>query len=493
MSEEAGFMQPKLRFLETDLIDRIVDEARTVLAEIGIEVQDEDAKALLADHGALTDGDDGRVRITPEMVDRAVQSAPSSFELFDVLGARTHDFSGAEVHFAPASSAIQVLDRSTGEARAPVTADYLTYAKVVAGLPGIHAQSTAFIPSDVDQRIADAYRLFLSLSVCEKPIVTGAFSVEGFALMRDLLLAVRGSEQSLREKPLAIFSCCPTSPLKWTHDGAANLMDCARAAIPVEIVPVPLSGFMAPVTMVGTLIQHTAEVLSGVVIGQLTQPGTPMLFGGCPAVFDIRYESAPMGAVESMMIACGTAEIGRRLGLPTQGYVGLSDAKALDAQAGLESSMGTTLAALSCFDNVSGPGMLDFINCHSTAKLIVDHEICAMAGRLRRGMEPRDDFPSAELFRELLTEGHLLIADHTRSHLGEEIDFPGPVIDRAARPRWVEEGSSTLGERAAAEVDRLVAEYTPSRLSDNAQCDLIDCMTIAARRCGMDILPDRDV
>jgi trimethylamine:corrinoid methyltransferase-like protein len=98
-----------------------------------------------------------------------------------------------------------------------------------------------------------------------------------------------------------------------------------------------------------------------------------------------------------------------------------------------------------------------------------------------------------ELFRELLAEGHLLIADHTRSHLRQEIDFPGPVIDRAGRPRWVEEGSSTLADRAAAEVDRLVAEYPPSRLSDNAQCDLVDRMTIAARKCGMDTLPDRDM
>ncbi len=486
-------MQPKLRFLDVELADRIVDEARTVLAEIGVEIQDDEARSLLADHGASVGGADGRVKITPEMVDHALQTAPSSFELFDVLGRRTHDFSGADVHFTPASSAILILDGVTGKARPPVTADYLTYAKVVAGLPGIHAQSTAFIPADVDQKISDAYRLFLSLSICEKPVVTGLFSAEGFTLMRDLLLAVRGSEQGLIEKPLAIFTCCPTSPLKWTHDGAANLMDCARAAIPVEIVPVPLSGFMAPVTMVGTLVQHTAEVLSGVVLGQLVRPGTPMLFGGCPAIFDLRYESAPMGAVESMMIACGTAEIGRRLGLPTQGYIGLSDAKALDSQAGLETSMGTTLAALSAFDNVSGPGMLDFINCHSTAKLVVDHEICAMAARLRRGMEPRDDFPPLELFRELLAEGHLLIADHTRSHLRQEIDFPGPVIDRAGRPRWVEEGSSTLADRAAAEVDRLVAEYTPSRLSDNAQCDLVDRMTIAARKCGMDTLPDRDM
>ena len=484
-------MQPRLRFLDDELADRIIDEAKIVLSEVGVEIQDPEAATLLSDHGASTEGADGRVRITPEMVDGAVDSAPSTFGLYDIQGDQTHEFSGERVHFTPASSAIRILDPVSGEAREPVTADYLTYAKVVAGLPGIDAQSTAFIPSDVHEAVSDSYRLFLSLLTCEKPVVTGAFSVEGVAVMHDLLCAVRGSGDALRQHPLAIFTCCPTSPLKWTHEGSENLMDCAREGIPVEIIPVPLSGFMAPVTMVGTLVQHTAEVLSGVVMGQLVRPGTPMLFGGCPAIFDIRYESAPMGAAESMMIACGAAEIGRRMGLPTQGYIGLSDAKSLDAQAGLESAMGTTLAALSVFDNVSGPGMLDFINCHSTTKLVVDHEICAMSRRLRAGMTPRDDFPSLPHFRELLSEGHLLIADHTMSHLREEITFPGPVIDRAGRPRWLEEGSTSLDDRAAAEVARLVAAHEPSRLPESSVGDLEERMLAAAIACGMDGLPDR--
>jgi trimethylamine:corrinoid methyltransferase-like protein len=101
-----------------------------------------------------------------------------------------------------------------------------------------------------------------------------------------------------------------------TDHGAG--VDGAMSGIPAEIVPVPLTGFMAPVTLVGTLIQHTAEVLSGVVIAQLAQPATPLLFGGSPAIFDVRYETTPMGAVETTMLTCAAAEIGRRLGLPTQ-------------------------------------------------------------------------------------------------------------------------------------------------------------------------------
>ena len=109
----------------------------------------------------------------------------------------------------------------------------------------------------------------------------------------------------------------------------------------------PLSGFVAPVTLTGTIIQHTAETLSGLVISQLVNPGTPILYGGSPAIFDMRYETTPMGAVETMMIDCAYSEIGKFLGMPTQAYISLSDAKQLDAQAGLESGIGATLAALS--------------------------------------------------------------------------------------------------------------------------------------------------
>jgi trimethylamine--corrinoid protein Co-methyltransferase len=250
---------------------------------------------------------------------------------------------------------------------------------------------------------------------------------------------------------------------------------------------------MAPVTLVGTLIQHTAEVLSGVVIAQLVQPGTPLLFGGSPAIFDLRFETTPMGAMETTMLTCAAAEIGRRLGLPTQGYIALSDSKALDAQAGLETGMGATLAALTGIDNVSGPGMLDFESCQSLEKLVVDHEICLMTDRLRAGIEPREDFPSRPIFEELLAEKHLLIADHTRRHVREELTFPGQVIDRTSRARWLEEGGATLADRAAAEVDRRKAAYEPSRIDDTVRRQLGDIMNAAARGAGMDALPKIDL
>ena len=481
-------MRPRLRFLDDALVGRILEEARHLLATLGVEVHNAAATELFLAHGARQD-EGGRVRLPADLVDRALAAAPHAVRLFDVLGGQTHELGGDAVYFTPGSAAIHVLDGETGRIRTPAITDYVRYAKLVAGLPHIAAQSTALIPADVPEAVQDSFRLFLSLLLGEKPVVTGAFSAAGFGVMRDLQLAVRGTSEALREKPLCVFSCCPTAPLRWSYETSQNVIDCARSGIPVEFVSMPLAGFVAPVSLVGSVVQHAAETLSGVVISQLSAPGAPVVWGGSPAIFDIRFETTPMGAIETMMLDCANAEVGRRLGLPTQGYIALSDAKALDAQAGLETGMGAVLASLSGINSVSGPGMLDFESCQSLEKLVLDDEICGMVARLRRGIEPRDDFPSRELFEELLRDGHLLIAAHTRRHGREQIRFTSPVVERAPLGRWREEGATTLVERARREVERIVGTWTPSRLPDDTKRALRERMGRAAHEAGQSELP----
>ncbi|MEW6742496.1 MAG: trimethylamine methyltransferase family protein [Planctomycetota bacterium] len=484
-------MRPRLRLLDRDLIARIVGEARHLLATLGVEIANDAVLELLGEHGASIDRARHHAKLTDAIIDRALATVPSSFKLYDVLGRETHDFSGDNVYFTPGSAAIHILDGKTGEIRRPLTPDYVRYTKLLSGLPHLASQSTAFIPADVPEKISDSYRLYLSLLYGEKPVVTGAFTIEGFEILKELQLAVRGSAENLAVKPLAILSCCPTSPIKWSDVTSQNVVDCARFMIPVEFVSMPLSGFMAPVTLVGSLIQHTAETLSGVVLSQLARPGAPILYGGSPAIFDMRYETTPMGAVETMMIDCAYSEIGKHLGMPTQAYIALSDAKRLDAQAGLETAMGATLAALSGINSVSGPGMIDFENCQSLEKLVLDNEICGMALRLVKGITPKDDFPAQPLFEELLREKHLLIANHTRRWLREEITFPGSVIDRANLSRWRDEGGASLEQRASREVERLIAQAPPSRLPDDVKRQMTALMERAAKKAGMQQLPPR--
>ncbi len=484
-------MRPKISFLAPELIEKIVAESIAILERVGVEIDNPDLVSILADNGARVDEQAGRVYFPETVIRSALDTAPAGFKLYDVSGNQTHDFSGDNIHFTPGSSALTILDHKTQEIRPPSSVDYVDFVKLVSGLDNIASQSTAFVPADVPEQVSDSYRLFLSLLYGKKPVITGAFSIDAFEIMHDLQLIVRGSQNALDEKPLTVFTCCPTSPLKWSSVSSQNLVDCVSNAIPVEIVAMPMTGFISPVTLIGTVIQHTAELLSGLVISQVVQPGARLLWGGSPTAFDIRFETTPMGAVETMMIDCANCEVGKHLGLPTQAYISLSDAKLLDAQAGLETGMGATLAALSGINNISGPGMLDFENCQSLEKLVLDNEIAGMALRLADGMTPRDDFPIVPLMEELLAEKHLLIADHTLANLRREHYYPGPVIDRANRSRWTGEGSTSLEDRAHGEVERIISEYKPSSLPVSIKNDLIDRMRSTAGKYGLRELPTR--
>ena len=484
-------MRPQLKFLTDELIQQILSEARNVISTLGVEIHNEKVLALLADHAARIDSNKSKVFINQSLIDKSLASVPRSFKLYDISGKQTNDFSGNNIHFTPGSSALNFLDTKTNKMRRPLTEDYINYVKVVEQLQYISSQSTAMIPADVIDKISDSYRLFLSLLYSSKPVVTGTFTIESFEVMKNMLLAVRGSTQKLKEVPLSIFSCCPTSPLKWSEITSQNILDCAKYFIPVEFISMPLSGFVAPVTLVGTLIQHTAETLSGIVISQLANPGTPILYGGSPAIFDVRYETTPMGAIETMMIDCAYNEIGKYLGIPTQAYISLTDSKQMDVQAGLETGIGATLAALSGINNISGPGMIDFESCINLEKLVIDNEICGMMLRMVKGIEPKEDFPSLPRFEELLKDEHLLISKHTRKYLKEEIFFPGPVINRANNARWIEDGSSTMADRSHNEVEKLLRSYQPPFLPEETRKELINIMEMEAVLYGQNKLPAR--
>lgn len=488
-------IKPSLTFLSVHLIQRVISEARDILCNLGIKIYHKQLLTLLSDHGAHVEEESRNVRFTDDIIDNALKTVSSSFKLYDVNGNETHIFSNSNVYFTPASSALNILDINPGDKNGkictPTSSDYIRYVKVVDQLAHIAAQSTAFIPGDVSEKISDSYRLYLCLLYGKKPIVTGTFSDEGFSIMKEFQVAIRGTENRLKEKPLTIFSCCPTTPLKWGARSCHDIINCSRSGIPVELISMPLAGFTGPVTLVGSLVGHTVENLGGIVISQLSNPGAPLLYGGAAAVFDMRHGTTPLGAVESQMMACAYNEIGKYLGIPTQAYIALSDAKALDAQAGMETSMGAVMAALSGINSISGPGMLDFVNCFSIEKLIADNEICGMVYRMLNGIEPKEDFPTSPLYLELLKEQHLLSSPHTRRYFKQEHYFPGNVIDRKTRARWEENGSPTLIRQAHSEVKRLVNSYQqqPAPLGKEIKDHLTEIMQSEARRCGMDNLP----
>ena len=206
--------------------------------------------------------------------------------------------------------------------REGTSADFVEYVKVANGLKHIDYLSTAFIPKDIPQDIADGWRLYLVLAHSRRPVVSGAFTAWGVPRMGEFMERFRQDKAELVEKPMAMFTCCPNTPLRWGEDPSCNMIDCAEWGIPVEIVPVLLLGMISPTTPVGALVLHTAEILSGLTIMQRVRPGTPVVFGGAPASFHMQLLTNPMTAVEALQVYCGYAQVAKRLQVAVSGLHG---------------------------------------------------------------------------------------------------------------------------------------------------------------------------
>ena len=482
--------RPKIQMLSENMVTKIIDEALEVLQKNGVFVENDEALRILDGAGAKVDKKSRKVFVNSDLVDMAMSSAPRCISLYDSDGRLSMHLCEDNIHFDPGSAAINILDGDTGEIRKAESMDFVKMSMLMENLEFFAAQSTAFICYDVPEEVADRYRLYLALKYCRKPVITGTFRTDGFEVMKDMLVAVRGSEAALREKPLAIFDACPSPPLKWSNLTTQTLIDCARYGIPSEMVSMPLSGATAPVTLVGSLVQHTAECMMGVVISQIVKEGAPIIWGGSPSIFDMKKGTTPMGAIETMMIDSAYAQIGKSLNMPTHAYMGLSDSKCIDAQSGLEAGIGSLMAALSGINVISGAGMMDFESLQSLEKLVIDHEIAGMALRLVRGIEPKFDVHTSELFTEFETAGSFLSMAHTLKHFKKEFHFSSQVIDRSSSGEWLEKGSKTTFDHAHEIVRKLLSKgrkYTPK---EDVEKKLDEIMAVNAREFGMEKLPE---
>lgn len=476
-------MRPRFELLDPDLIARVIDEALQLLREPGIKVEEPEAIALLVAGGAAADGE--RVRIPEPMVRRALDTAPASFDLFDRAGRPAVRYGQGIVHFDPGSSGVAVLDPDTLDTRQSQAADLARLIRVADALPAYDAVSTAVVCHDVPTGIGDLYRLFVVLLHSSKPVVTGAFSPRGSGVMLDLLALDAGGRAALAERPRAVFDVCPSPPLTWSEFACRNVMDLARAHVPAELISMPLAGVASPVTLIGSIVQHAAETLAGVVLHQLAEAGSPIVWGGAPTIVDMRTGSTPMGAIETALIDAGYAGVGKSLGLPVHGYLGATDAKVVDAQAGLETGMTALVGGLAGIDMISGAGMLDFLLAQSTEKLVIDADVIGMVQRLLRGIGTPTDTLATEFFAAAGPDGRFLELEDTRRLFRGEQFLPSKVIDRNSRRAWLDAGGQDAFARARVRADELVAGHRLPELDPSVLAAMVARVREAGEPVGL--------
>lgn len=477
-------MTPKLNLLDIRVVERVLEEAFALLQQPGVKVAPVAADLLGA---AGVEVANGIAHIPEELVRRALATVPKKFFLYTREGQRAVHYGGDEVHFDPGSSCLNILDAESGLPRLAEAADLADLVRVTELVPEYAAQSTAMVCNDVPAEIGDFYRLFIVLWYSNKPVVTGAFSGRTLSPMLELLAADAGGAEALKQRPRAVFDVCPSPPLNWSEFASANLITLARAGVPAEMVSMPLAGATAPVTLIGSIVQHAAECLAGITIHQLASSGAPIVWGAAPAIFDMANGVTPMGAIETVMLNLACSQIGKHLGLPTHGYMVATEAKCIDAQAGMESATSAALGALAGINMISGAGMLDSLACHSLEKLVIDAEAITSAQRLRRGVETSFDSFATQAFAQIGLSGDFLKLKETRTLFRSEQHFPSAVTHRGEIPEGAVPEDTFA--RARSRVRELLDGYNATDLVVGVHERLHEVALRVTHSAGVDSLP----
>jgi len=466
-------MRPTLNALSPEMIARVLDEAKRIMAEVGMEIRGAGMRKRLLDAGLRTDASGARILFPPDVVERAIATAPKSFTLYDRDGKPHAELGGNNVHYVPGSSGLKILDHRSGETRLSDSRDFIEYARLCDGMEHIAYLATAFSTNkDIESQVSDAWRLYMLLTTSRKPMVSGAFTEHGVERMAAMMQLFRRDREDLIARPMSIFTITATGNFRFGEDSCQNLLDCVEAGIPVEIVPVTLMGLIAPVTLVGALVFHMVDTLTGLTMAQIVRPGAPVLIGGAPATFHMKAASSPMAAIEAQRLNVSYVAVAKSLGLPTQAYMALSDGKFLDAQAGGETFSSALLAALAGVNSVSGPGMLDFVLTFSLPKLVFDNEVCGQCLHFVRDVGVLEDLPTGSLVEDLRAQDHLITSPHTLKYWPKELYLTDPVIDRENRETWQKQGSRDLYQRACDEVEKRLAAYQPLQTDPSIDAEM---------------------
>lgn len=307
----------RLNVFSEDELEDIHRATLEVLQNTGVFVDDDEAMEVFEGSGAAVDHKKKIVKIPPQLVEDAIQSTPSTFTACGRTPKNDVVLERNRVTFTNFGEGIKINDPYTGEHRDTVKADVANAARIIDYLDNLDTYERIMVSHDVPQETVSLHNAEASLTNTSKHHWLGP--VNGYCARKivEMLAAIVGSKDRLRERPLLTFVTCPGSPLAFPKEHCEIVMEAARSGLAVNIISMTMAGGSAPVTLAGTLVVLNAEVLASVVLNQLTCKGSPVVYGSSTCPFDLWRATASVGSPECGLITAGAAQLARKYAIPS--------------------------------------------------------------------------------------------------------------------------------------------------------------------------------
>jgi trimethylamine--corrinoid protein Co-methyltransferase len=470
---------PQFRVLSDRQLDRIYQAALECLNRTGVNVLNASARRLLVEAGAWADG--VRVRIPPHIVQDAVADVPRTFTLWGRDGQPRIQMVPDRVYFGPGPTCTNFVDPETGERRRARRGDPGTAARVCDALENIDYVMGLSLIGDVKPELAPVYEFAELVSNTVKPVLPWAYTLDQVKPIYEIACTVAGGGAALHERPFLAFFSTVQSPLILPDHDLANMLWMADRGVPIVVMGGGTAGMTAPVTGAALLVIYLAASLATLVAIQLQQRGAPVCLGGVPEAMDLRSGRCAYGSPETSLYSAAMADLARYLRIPFMGTAGASEAKVLDPQAAIESTIQVVFSALSGATLVHDIGFLDCADIGSLEMLVMTDEIIAMMRRIMRGIEVSDETLMLDLIDRVGPGGEFMSAKETARRCRDEIWAP-TLMDREPWDLWQSRGAKTMNDHIQAKLKRILFTHAPVPLSDGVREEIMSIVASATER-----------
>ena len=471
-------MKPFIKVLSDEQVSKVHRSSVTLLSKIGMYLPSQGVRDLLGQAGAEA-SDSCNIRIPESLIERAIHSVPKRKDAILYGRDPKYDiaFEPQEPKLACMTMATSVIDPDSGQKRPATNKDLANLTRLADSLGHVEVNGGLITPQDVPGSVNDWYTWATCLKNTAKHITGGVLGARGVCDAIDMAAIAVGDKAVFLKRPFISGWVLTLPPLGIDEDSLEALVELSRWKIPAMVSSGPILGVTSPVTIAGTVTQAHAEILACLVVSQLVNPGTPLVYTSFARGMDMRTGSVSMASPEFAILKVAMAQMGRFLDLPIRMPGMLRDAKLLDAQAGFETGMVSALTGLVA--DVMDGMQLDSDLVVDYADLVFCDDCMGAVKRLARSLEVDEATLALDVIEEVGQGGTFLTHDHTVRRFREELWQPG-LMERRNWDQWAGEGGRPIREVALQRVKETLRVKQKPLLSTEAEAE-IDAVVEKAR------------
>ena len=450
--------------LSNEEIRKIDETSKEILEETGVKVLSENALDIYKQAGCKVDYDRKIVKVPSKLVERCIKSCPSEYKLFSRDKDSYLDFGKNVGYCASGHNAIYMLDLETLERRPATKEEVGNFAKISDALDNIHIVGVEAMPQDVHPKSSILHAIDTVVNNTNKHIFYSPENVDETRASLEMLKIINDGER-LQETPIAICQLSPISPLTWSKGTIEAVAEVSKAGLPLCFLPQPYCGVTSPITLAGTLVTNNAETLSGLVLTQLINEGTPVIYGAAWTTFEMNKGTVLIGTPERCLLSVGGSQIAKYYKIPSHCIAFDTDSNIYDEQNGFEKIFNLIATLQSGINLVVNAGMFSTGMTVSYEQLIVDAEMASFVYRYLKGIEVNKDTLSKEVIKKVGQHESYMMEPQTMKYIRLGEHAPYKVSNRDVYENWKSKGKPSITDNARKLAMEIIKNHKPKQLS----------------------------